>query len=259
MSKTIWALVTGASSGIGLEFAKILGSHGVNLVLSARSKEELVTLAHHLTTTYHTENLVFAGDLSQQSVAEELVKYLEKQKMSLAYLVNNAGFGDFGYFTETKWEKEEKMLDLNIKTLTYLTKIYATQMKKLGHGRIVNVASGAAFQPGPLMAVYFATKAYVLHFSEAVAEELAGTGVTITALCPGPTESNFWEAANKPSMIHFLPGGMPSAAKVAQYGYEAMMRGDRVAIYGLVNRLAAFAVRFAPRQFVTKVIMSGQK
>ena len=259
MRKTTWALVTGASSGIGKEFAHIFAQHGVNTILSSRNINALHSLAHDLTLKYKTKNLVFAGDLSQQNIVIDLVAFVAKHKITPDYLINNAGFGDFGYFVSTSWNKEEHMIDLNIKTLTYLTKIYATKMKERGSGKIVNVASGAAFQPGPLMAIYFATKAYVLHFSEAVAAELEGTGVTLTALCPGPTESNFWKAAGKSSGISVMPGRMPSSRVVAEFGYAAMNRGDRVAIQGFRNKLAAFMVRFVPRNFVSNLIKHGQK
>lgn len=251
-----WAVVTGASSGIGLEFGTIFAQKGINVILVARNVNALTSLANDL-RSYGVEVQVIPTDLSVMDQVKDLVAILAKKKITPSYLINNAGFGDFGYFTQTKWDKEEKMLDLNIKTLTYLTKVYAQSMKIKGRGAIVNVASGAAFQPGPLMAVYFATKAYVLHFSEAVAEELVGSGVTITALCPGPTKSNFWRAAGKDSSFGFM-GKMPSSRAVAEYGYRAMLRGDKVAIYGLTNRLGAFMVRFVPRALPPKLIKWAQ-
>ena len=259
MKKQVWAIVTGASSGIGKEFARIFAAHGTNLVITARSVSALKNLAQELVKEYKIKVLVYPADLSKQNQAIKLVNYVTKHKIIPEYLINNAGFGDFGYFTKTSWDKEEQMIDLNMKTLTYLTKIYAQLMQKRGHGHIVNVASGAAFQPGPMMAVYFATKAYVLHFTEAIAEELAGSGVVVTALCPGATQSNFWQVSGKLNGMNFLPGGMPTAAQVAEYGYSAMMRGDRVAIHGFINRLGAFLVRLAPRTVVTKLLMHGQQ
>ncbi len=258
MEKTNWAIVTGASSGIGKEFAHILASHQVNLVIAARNENALVSLADELTSKYKIKILIFPGDLSQQSKVIELVKFVRDHKIKPDYLINNAGFGDYGYFVDSHWSKEEKMIDLNIKTLTYLTKVYAIEMKERGSGKILNVASGAAFQPGPLMAIYFATKAYVLHFSEAIAEELSGTGVTLTALCPGPTESNFWIAAGKKSGISMVPGRMPTSRTVAQYGYDAMMQGRRVAVQGFNNRLMANLVQIIPRSLVTRIIKQGQ-
>lgn len=259
MKKATWAIVTGASRGIGKEFATVLANHRVNLVITARNINALNSLAAELAKANKVKVLVYPTDLSHHDNVNSLIQFISNNKIVPDYLVNNAGFGDFGYFTNTKWEKESEMIDLNIKSLTYLTKVYAIQMKKQGRGKIVNVASAAAFQPGPLMAIYFATKAYVLHFSEAIAEELSGTGVTITALCPGPTQSNFWRVAGKPSGISFVPGSMPSSRSVAEYGYQAMMSGERVAIYGFRNRFLAFMVRFAPRALATKIIYLGQR
>jgi hypothetical protein len=252
-----WALVTGASSGIGYEFARIFAAHQVNLILIARKKSALQRLARTLRDTTGVEVIVRKADLSKSEEAVAIPRLLTARHLRLDYVVNNAGFGDFGRFTKTDWSKEAAMIDLNIKALTYLTKYAAIHMAKRRRGYIVNVASAAAFQPGPMMAVYFATKAYVLHFSEAIAEELAGTGVAVTALCPGPTQSNFWTAANKVEGFSFLSKNMPTAEAVAAYGYEAMLRGDRVAIYGLTNRLGALLVRFAPRRLVTWVLMRG--
>lgn len=259
MTKSVWAIVTGASSGIGKEFATIFAEHGINLVITARNINALNSLASDLISEHKVKVLVHATDLSHHDNVVGLVDYVSKNQIVPEYLINNAGFGDFGYFTDTKWEKEAEMIDLNIKTLTYLTKIYATQMKARGHGRIVNVASGAAFQPGPLMAIYFASKAYVLNFTEAVAEELAGTGVTLTTLCPGPTQSNFWKMANKKTEISIIPGRMPSSRVVAEYGYKSMMNGKRIAIQGTVNTLGAFMIRFVPRGIITRLILKMQK
>lgn len=259
MTKTKWALVTGASSGIGKEFAHLFAEHGISVILASRNTNALESLRDELTTKYQTKNLVFAGDLAQQNIVIDLVDFVSKKKIVPNYLINNAGFGDFGYFVDTNWSKEERMIDLNIKTLTYLSKTYAIQMKKRGSGKILNVASGAAFQPGPLMAIYFASKAYVLHFTEAIAAELSGSGVSVTALCPGPTESNFWRAAGKASGISVMPGKMPSSRVVAEFGYKAMEQGSRVAIQGFRNQLAAFMVRFVPRNFVSNLIKHGQQ
>lgn len=258
MAKQKWSIVTGASSGIGKEFAILLAKHQVNLVLTARNALSLNQLATQLMNDYQIKVLIYPTDLSVYDNVVSFTQFVNDSKVNPDYLINNAGFGDFGYFTDTKWEKESDMIDLNIKTLTYLTKIYSIQMKRRGSGKILNVASGAAFQPGPLMAVYFATKAYVLHFSEAIAEELSGTGVTVTTLCPGPTESNFWKAAGKKSAISIVPGKMPSSRVVAEYGYDAMIGGRRIAIQGFRNRVLAFLIRFVPRACVTKIIKHSQ-
>lgn len=252
-----WALITGASSGIGLEFARIFAKNHINLVLVARNINALNSLSKELIKLYKVKVIIYPLDLSEVSNAEVLVGKLSKQKITPTYLINNAGFGDYGTFTQTNWEKELKMINLNITTLTYLTKKYAAKMLGGEPAYIVNVASGAAFQPGPLMAVYFATKAYVLHLSEAVAEELSGTNVSLTTLCPGPTQSNFWSVAGKEKTFGIL-GKMPPSRLVAEYGYQAMLSSKRVAVYGWVNRLGTFLVRFLPRSWVTKAILYAQ-
>lgn len=257
MAKSVWAIVTGASSGIGKEFAMIFAEHGVNLVISSRNKNALRSLAKELKLKHKIKVAIFATDLSHHDNVTKLVDFVSKHKIYPEHLVNNAGFGDYGNFIESKWDKIDSIIDLNIKTLTYLTKIYAIDMKRRGYGKILNIASVAAFQPGPLMAVYFATKAYVLHFSEAVAEELSGSGVTITTLCPGATKSNFWVAAG--DVRRMDDRSMSGAHIVARYGYDAMMRGKRVAIEGFWNRFMTILIRLMPRDFVTRAVRRNQE
>lgn len=252
-----WAIVTGASSGIGLEFARIFAKNNTNLVLVARNVNALNSLAKELVKQYRVKVIVKPLDLSSISNSESLVKDLDKRKIIPTYLINNAGFGDFGTFTQTSWDKELKMITVNIIALTYLTKFYATKLLGGPRAYIVNVASGAAFQPGPLMAVYFATKAYVLHLSEAISEELSGTNVTVTTLCPGPTQSNFWSVAGKDKTFGIM-GKMPTSKQVAEYGYQAMLNSKRVAVYGWTNRLGTLLVRLLPRSWVTKAILYAQ-
>lgn len=247
------ALVTGASGGIGYEFAKILAANKHDLVLVARNRARLEEIARELTQHHLVKVKVIDKDLSLLNSVDEIVRELQGEGIQIEVLVNNAGFGDYGPFLETGWDKEHQMIQLNITALTYLTKLFAKAMVARGSGRICNVASTAAFQPGPLMAVYFATKAYVLSFSEAIASELEGTGVTITALCPGPTETGFQQSANAAASGLFK-GPIPSAESVARYGYDAMMKGKTVAIHGWVNFLMTESVRFAPRKMVTKVV-----
>lgn len=252
-----WAVVTGTSSGIGLEFARIFARNQVNLVLVARNINALNSLSKELKTHYKIKVLVYELDLSAISNAEALFEDLDKRKLKPKYLINNAGFGDFGTFKETSWDKELKMINVNIIALTYLTKMFITRMLGGERSYIVNVASGAAFQPGPLMAVYFATKSYVLHLSEAVSEELSGTNITVTTLCPGPTQSNFWSVAGKDKTFGIM-GRMPTSKQVAEYGYRAMLDARRVAVYGWTNRLGTILVRFLPRSWVTKAILYAQ-
>lgn len=252
------ALVTGASSGIGYEFAKILAKKKCDLILVARNRERLEEIARELHQHHLVKVKIIAKDLSLLNSIDEIQREIESEKIQIDYLINNAGFGDFGPFTESDWDKEQRMINLNITALTYLTKVIGQKMVARGTGRICNVASTAAFQPGPLMAVYYATKAYVLSFSEAIAEEFRGTGVTVTALCPGATASGFQEAANMSNSRLVKNRRLPTAAEVAQFGYDAMMRGRTVAIHGWVNFLMAESVRFAPRGLVTKLVHTIQ-
>jgi uncharacterized protein len=251
------ALITGASSGIGLEMAKIFADNKVNLVLVARSADKLNQLATELGSKGITVN-VMAKDLSNYNTAKELYDWCSQQNIHIDYLVNNAGFGDFGFFHESDWKKQEQMINLNITTLTYLTRLFLPAMVQKGNGRIMNVASTAAFQPGPTMSVYYATKAYVLHFSEAISNELKNKGVTVTALCPGATESGFQSAAAMEESKLVKGKKLPTSAEVAAYGYKAMMKGKRVAIHGFMNKILANSVRFMPRGVVLAVTRKMQ-
>lgn len=252
MKKT--ALITGASMGIGYELAKQFAQNGNNVVLVARSADKLNAIASEFETAYKIKADVIAVDLSKPNIAEEVYDEVKKRGISIEYLINNAGFGEFGMFFETDWNKEKMMIDLNITTLTHFCKLYVKDMLARKSGKIMNVASTASFQPGPTMAVYYATKAYVLSFSEAISNELEGTGVTVTALCPGPTESNFQAAANLEESKLVKGKKLPTAAEVAEYGYKALMRGKVVAIHGFKNYLLAQSNRFAPRAVVLKIV-----
>ena len=248
-----WAVVTGASTGIGRAFAEEFAKDNINIYLAARDKKVLLSVAKSLEEKYDLKTQVFAGDLSKQKTVEDMVRDIKSKEISPTYLINNAGFGGYGEFTETKLDKELNMIDLNISSLTYLTKELSRSMKTAGNGYIVNVASTAAFQPGPYMAVYYATKAYVLHFSEAVNAELEGAGVSVTALCPGPTKTNFAKAADA-TKNQLFKGGLPGPEDVAKYGYQAMMKRKPVAIHGFRNRVGAYFVRVMPRKFVVNTV-----
>ncbi|MGE0616558.1 MAG: SDR family NAD(P)-dependent oxidoreductase [Bacteriovoracia bacterium] len=257
--KKSWALITGASSGIGWELAGILAKDGHSLVLVARSEGKLKELAGDLAARYGVGVDVLARDLAKPDMAAQVMADLDQKGIALDILVNNAGFGEFGEFKDTPWEREAEMIQLNITALTQLTKLCLPGMLKRKQGRIMNVASTAAFQPGPLMSVYYATKAYVLHFSEAIANELKGTGVTVTTLCPGPTISGFQAAANLTQSKLVKGRRLPSSADVAKYGYAAMMRGQGVAIHGAPNKFIQFAVRFMPRRLTTEAVRKYQE
>src|SRR6266567_1948716 len=219
------ALVTGASSGIGWEIAKLFAEDHKDLVLVARSRKRLEQLARDLTSAFGVSVRVMVKDLSDSKVPPQIFAELAQVKIEIDALVNNAGFGVYGPFARTDIGKELDMIEVNVKAVTHLTKLALPGMLGRKKGRILNVASTAAFQPGPLMAVYYATKAYVLSFSEAIAEELRDSGVTVTALCPGPTDTGFAAASNMESSRLFHLFRPMSAAKVAAYGYHALRRG----------------------------------
>lgn len=251
MGKT--ALITGASSGLGLEFAHIHASKGDNLVLVARSQDKLEALKLALENEFKISVTVMVKDLSDQYAPKTIYDELQQKQITIDYLINNAGFGDYGFFAECDWEKQLEMINLNVTALTYLTRLFLPQMIKNKFGKILNVASTAAFQPGPTMSVYFATKAFVLSFSEAIANELKDTGVTVTALCPGATETGFKAAAALGGSNLFKGNGIAGSKDVAEFGYKAMMAGKTVVVHGIVNSLMAQSVRFAPRNIVAAI------
>lgn len=252
--QTSWAVVTGASGGIGYEMARSLAASGHSLVLVARNAEKLEALAETANREHGTQTLVVACDLGAHGAADALAERLRAAGIVPDILINNAGFGVFGLHAETPLEREQAMIDLNIVALTRLTKLLLPGMLAAKRGRIVNVASTAAFQPGPYMAVYYASKAYVLSYSEALAEEVSGSGVTVTALCPGPTASGFQDAAAMHDSALVKGKRLPSSKDVAEYGLRAMRRGQRVAIHGVVNWCLAQSVRFSPRRAVTWLV-----
>lgn len=257
MNKTVF--ITGASSGIGFELAYIFAKDRTNLVLAARSKDKLDRMAEDITKKFDVSVRAFAEDLSSLSTCNKVYENITKENIKIDFLVNNAGFGNYGLFTETDLQRELDMINLNITALTYFTKVFAKEMKQRSFGKILNVSSTAAFQPGPLMAVYYATKAYVQSFSEAVANELNDTGVTVTALCPGPTESGFQSAAQLNDVKLFTGRKLPASAEVARFGYDAMMKGKVVAVHGLLNKIGKIAVRFAPESLVVKSVRKIQE
>lgn len=253
------ALVTGASGGIGLELARVLAREGHDLVLVARSLAELERIGNELEQQYGVNSYAIQADLADPAAPARLFHDIGGRGIAVETLVNNAGFGLAGRFDQGDERRELEMVQVNIAALTHLTRLFLPEMVQRGHGRVMNVASTAAFQPGPLMAVYYATKAYVLSFTQALAEELRDSGVTLTTLCPGPTHTGFAAVAGMQGTRLFNSPLTMSATSVAEYGYRAMMRGDRVAIPGLINRLGAFATRFAPRQLLTRLARLAQE
>ncbi len=252
------ALITGASGGIGRELASIHASHGDNLVLIARTGCLLEELKKELEKEYGIEVYNIEKDLSLKDAGKEIFEEVKREGLTINYLINNAGFGDFRLFAESEWEKQEKMVNLNITALMQLTWHFLPEMIERREGRILNIASTAAFQPGPTMSVYFASKAFVLSFSEAVHNEIKDKGVTITALCPGSTDTSFHAIALDDPML-VSKRKMASAREVAEYGHRAMMKGKPVAIHGFKNAFMANAVRFFPRDFIVKMARKIQE
>jgi uncharacterized protein len=245
-------LITGASGGIGYELAKLFARDHHNLVLVARSADKLAQVATELQPRGVTIKTV-PLDLAVPPAPKFLFDQLQREGIAIDILINNAGFGAFGEFAQMPEEEILGQISLNITALTELTRLFLPPMIARHSGRIMNVASTAAFQPGPLMAVYYATKAYVLSFSEAIANELRDSGVTVTCFCPGATHTGFAKRAGTENSRLFKQIGAMSAEKVARDGYRAVMEGRTTAISGAHNWLVAQSTRFAPRKMVTVV------
>jgi short-subunit dehydrogenase len=256
MSKT--ALITGASGGIGYELALLFAHDGFDCILVARSHDKLAELASRLQREHHVKTLVLSKDLARAQAVDEIYEEVSAASMAVDALVNNAGYPVFGLFGETDLQVELDMLQVNVIALTALTKLFLKDMIKRGSGRILNLASTAAFEPGPLMAVYYASKAYVLSFSEAIGNELRGTGVTVTVLCPGPTRTGFQKrGAMEDSRL--VQGRIGDATSVARAGYRGMMAGKTVVIPGFGNKLIPWVVRVSPRSVVPSVVRRMQE
>jgi short-subunit dehydrogenase len=245
-------LITGASSGIGLELAKCFAADGSRLVLTARNTVALQSLADELRRTHNIEASVLTADLSLPETPERIFRELQGSGITVDVLVNNAGFGAWGMFAALPLQRQLEILQVNITALTQLTGLFLPGMVQRRRGGILNVASVAGFLPGPGMAVYYATKACVLSFTEALAEELAGTNVTVTALCPGPTITNFGKVAHIDKGERMIRMARMSAEAVADYGHRAFRKKKVVAVPGLQYRLLILLTRFAPRSMVRK-------
>lgn len=247
------ALVTGASGGIGKAIAECFARDQVDLIISARSEATLNQLAADWRAKYGINVTVVAADLAQAGAADGLHRNIKQHGLSVDYLVNNAGYGNYGVFHESSLDAELGMMTTNMTALTVLSKRFMPDLIAR-KGRLMNVASTAAFQPGPYMAVYYATKAYVLSFTEAIAAELSDAGVTVTAFCPGPTRSGFQAHAVMNHSALVKDKKLPGADEIGRLGYQAMMAGKRVYIPGLVNKIMAFSVRFTPRNLITALV-----
>lgn len=242
------ALITGASSGIGYQLAKLFAQDGYNLVLVARNEDQLRKVAHEFTNQFGTQKItVIAKDLSKDGSPEEVYEETKRQGIEVNVLVNDAGFGEHGLFSETDLKKELAMIHLNVVSLTYLTKVYLQDMLVRKEGKILQLASVASYQPTPLLAVYAATKAYVLSFTEALINELKDTGVTMTALIPGATDTDFFRRAGAEDS-HAAQGSLSDPAEVAKEGYEALMKGDDKVVVGLKNKAMTTVSNVLPDQ-----------
>jgi len=246
------ALITGASSGIGTELAKLFAQDGIDLVLVARNKERLEAIAADLHAKHAVDVTVLPYDLAQPSAPEVIVQELQTRGITINYLVNNAGTQVYGPIQETDVMHQLNLIQVNLVALTHLTMLLLPDMVKRGAGRILNLSSIGGFAPAPLNAIYCASKAYVLSFSEGIARDLERTGVTVTCLCPGATRTDFARRADIEDMRFFRMSVM-DAQQVAQAGYVALMKGKTTVIPGLLNKLIAFSVRLSPRRLVTRI------
>lgn len=250
-NKTV--LVTGASGGIGYDLSSVFAENGYNVVLIARNKQKLLALANQAQQMFGVSARVIVKDLSRPNAAEEVVRELEREGIQIDVLVNNAGFGVLGNFAFTSKQDEQEMIQLNITAVASLTKLFLPLMIKRGSGKILNVASAAGFQPGPLMANYSATKAYVISFSLGVAEEVRESGVMVSVLCPGPTFTGFQERAGIREN-QFLKLVFADSRTVAQAGYEGLMAGKAVIIPGFFNRMSVFVSRISPLSLTARFL-----
>ena len=244
------ALITGASSGIGRALASEFAVHGFDVVLAARNREALEAVGRTLSSS---NVQIIDVDLAQPHSADRLVDRLNERGIQVDVVVNNAGFGLQGEFFTLPIDRQLDMVQLNVTTLTELTRLLLPDIVRRERGGILNVASTAAFQPGPLMSVYYATKAYVLSFTEGIAEEVTGTGLKVTCLCPGPTETEFAARASA-SRINLFKGGAMSAEAVAREGFEGWDANKSLVIPGFSNRRGAMIVRLMPRALVRRAV-----
>jgi len=252
------ALITGASGGIGYELCRQFAKNGYDLILVARDEEKLKTYSEEFKKNHDTKSTIILKDLSSVTSAEEIFHQLKHEKISVDVLVNNAGFGTFGKFLETDLKKELSMMQVNMITLTLLTKLLLPEMIQKKSGKILNVASTAAFFPGPLMAVYYATKAFVYSFSQAIRQELKNTGVSVTVLCPGPTRTGFEKGADLQASKLFKHALM-DAPVVAEIAYKGLMKNKGIVIPGLRNKIQIFSEHFVPRNLIAGIVESAQK
>lgn len=252
LSKT--ALITGASMGIGLDLAVLAARDGYDCILVSRNEPRLHELKKVLEKRYRVSVHVFALDLSEHGADKRLIAAIDEAGLTVDFLINNAGFGTTGAFADLDAETEAEEVRLNVNTLTALTKAYLPAMIERNHGYVLNVASVAAYQPGPYMAVYYATKAYVLSLTEALHAEVKGTGVHVSVLCPGPTDTDFFNRAGSEMMVSKMPSHL-----VAFFGYKGVMQNKRVIVPGLSNQLLVGLAKVMPRAVSLEILRRMQK
>jgi len=253
------ALVTGATSGIGHELCKLFATDRIDMVLVARDVDRLSRIAEELQSATGINVTTMSIDLADPASPAEVLRRTQEAGLTVEYLVNNAGFGNYGLFVDTDPKSTLDLLQVNIHALTHLTALYLPGMVERRSGHIMNVASTGGFQAGPLMSTYYASKAYALHFTEAIAEELEGKGVSVTALCPGPTVTEFHKRANMETSGLVSGRSVMTAKAVAEIGYRGMMRGRTLVIPGLSNKLLTLVVRLAPRKMIARYVHRMQK
>jgi len=246
------ALITGASEGIGYEFAKIFAHQGINLILVARNEARLQAIAKELSSD-EVNVTFYAKDLSIIDNVSFVYDDIKSRNITVDYLINNAGFGINGDYVDIDWQKEQEMFNLNMMTVAYFTKMFAKDMKNSGFGRILNLGSTGSFQPGPNMAGYCATKAFVLNLSQAVNYELKGTNVVVSTLCPGVTDTKFHAVAQTGATIMSKLLTHAKPADVAKYGFKLMMKKKTLGVHGLLNKFMVFSNRFTSRAIITAV------
>lgn len=251
-----YTLITGASSGIGYEFSKVFAKERHNLVLVARSKNKLLQLKSKLEQKYGVSVFILDKDLTSLNAVQEIFDLIQSKEISIDILINNAGFGYHSGFLDSNWYKQKNMIELNIIALMEMTYVFGNEMRIQGYGRILNLSSAAAFSSGPYMSIYYASKGFVLSFSEALAEELKGTGVTVTALCPGPTATGFETAADMKNSKMFTLFKPASASDVAKSGYKALMSGKTVKYHSIPTQLMNIGARLSPRNITRKFAKS---
>jgi hypothetical protein len=253
------ALITGASTGIGRELADLAARDGYDVVLVARSESALEHVAADIRQKWKRTVVVIAKDLADREAPQQIFDAVSNRSLEIEVLINNAGFGLLGKFWELGEREQVEMIQLNVTAVTELTRLFLPRLIERRRGMILNVASTAAFQPGPLMSVYYATKSYVLSFSEAIHNEARDFGVTVTCLCPGATQTEFDKRAGTGNTKLFSSGRVMSARRVAEIGWNGTKRGKPLVIAGSLNGLMAFLTRFAPIQFTASMARKMQE